>query len=67
MSHSGQEVVVYTDHNPLVFLAKLETSNPRLFRWALVLQPYSLVVLDMDEKENALADVLSHIPVVEPT
>lgn len=67
MSHSGQEVVVYADHNPLVFLAKLKTSNPRVFRWALVLQPYSLVVLDMAGKENALADALSHIPVVEPT
>lgn len=67
VSHSGQEVVVYTDHNPLAFLAKFKTSSPRVFRWALVLQPYSLVVQHVAGKNNILADTLSRMPVGEPT
>ena len=67
VSHSGREVVVYTDHNPLTFLAKFKTSNPRVFRWALVLQPYSLVVQHVAGKNNVLADALSRMPVGEPT
>lgn len=66
VSHSGREVVVYTDHNPLSFLAKFKMSNSRVFRWALVLQPYSLVIQHVAGKDNILADALSRMPVGEP-
>ncbi len=31
-------VRVYTDHNPLVFLSRMQTFNQRLMRWSLVIQ-----------------------------
>lgn len=66
VSQLGRELVVYTDHNPLSFLAKFKTSNSRVFRWALVLQPYSLAIQHVAGKDNILADALSHMPVGEP-
>lgn len=35
---SSQTLVVYTDHNPLVFLSRIKNSNHRLMRWSLFLQ-----------------------------
>ncbi|KAL2081327.1 hypothetical protein ACEWY4_023180 [Coilia grayii] len=59
ISSSGGEVVVLTDHNPLTFVAKFKTSNARVFRWSLILQPYNLVVQHVAGKENVIADTLS--------
>ena len=36
------EVLVYTDHNPLVFINHMRDKNQRLLRWNLVLQEYNL-------------------------
>ena len=66
VSHSGWEVEVYTDHNPLVFLARFQTANPRVLRWALASQPYSLVVRHVARKDNILVDALSRMP-IDPT
>lgn len=69
VSHAGCEVDVYTDHNPLVFLFSsscFQTANPKVFRWALALQPYNLVVRHVSGKDNILADTLSHMPVDPP-
>ncbi len=33
-------VIVYTDHNLLVFLSKMYNHNQRLMWWALMVQPY---------------------------
>ena len=63
VSNAGREVVVYTDHNPLSFLARFKTANPRVFRWSLVLQPYSLVIRHISGKRNVIADALSRMPV----
>lgn len=62
LSHSGWEVTVYTDHNLLLFQARSKTSNPRVFQWALVLQPFSLVMQHVAGKNN----VLACLPVGEP-
>ncbi len=35
-------LVVFTDHNPLVFLHSLQNPNQRLMRWCLFLQGYLL-------------------------
>ncbi|KAL2102623.1 hypothetical protein ACEWY4_001791 [Coilia grayii] len=56
---SGGEVLVLTDHNPLTFIAKFKSSNARVFRWSLVLQPYNLVVQHVAGKDNVIADTLS--------
>ena len=36
----GREFFLEVDHRPLIYLNKLKTSNPRLMRWALALQPF---------------------------
>ena len=37
-------IVVYTDHNPLVFINKMKSQNQRLLRWGLLLQKYDIVI-----------------------
>ena len=61
LSSSSGDVVIYTDHNPLTFLAKFKTANQRVFRWSLVLQPYSLVVKHVAGRCNVVADALSRL------
>ena len=53
------DIVVYTDHNPLVFLEKFKTKSRKLFRWSLLLQPYPLQIVHISGKDNVIADALS--------
>ncbi len=53
------DVLVYTDHNPLVFLEKFKIKSQKLFRWSLLLQPYPLQVVHISGKSNVIADALS--------
>ena len=46
----GQEFVLETDHQPLVYLTKKSVANARLMRWALVLQPYRFSFLSRNVK-----------------
>ena len=59
ISTSGCPIVVYSDHNPLVFLHKLKTKNQRLLRWSLLLQEYDLDIRHIKGRENVIADCLS--------
>lgn len=59
VSGSVGDLLVYTDHNPLVFIEKLKRKNQRLFRWSLILQPYSLSIQHVPGKLNIIADALS--------
>ena len=52
-------VLVFTDHNPLVFLTQMRNKNGRLTRWALVLQEYDLDIKHIRGKDNVVADALS--------
>ena len=52
-------VLVYTDHNPLVFLHKMRDRNQRLLRWSLTLQEYNLQMCHIKGKDNVIADALS--------
>lgn len=61
LAGGGGDVVVYTDHNPLTFLAKFSGSNQRVFRWSLCLQPYSLVIQHLPGRDNIIADALSRL------
>ena len=56
---SASPVVVYTDHNPLVFLARMYNSNQRLRRWALLVQGYNIVIRHKKGVDNVVADALS--------
>ena len=52
-------LVVYTDHNPLTFINKMQNKNQRLMRWSLMLQEYNLIIKHIKGKDNVIADALS--------
>ena len=54
-------VIVYTDHNPLVFLNRMRNKNRRLLNWSLLLQEYDLEIRHIKGKDNIVADCLSRI------
>lgn len=56
---SSQPLMVYTDHNPLVFLSRMKNSNSRLMRWSLFLQEFNLTLVHIRGKDNIIADSLS--------
>ncbi len=58
---SCNPVVVYTDHNPLVFLGRMCNSNQRLMRWSLIIQEYNLDIQHRKAVENVVADALSRV------
>lgn len=61
LGSSSAPIVVYTDHNPLVFLTRMYNKNQRLMRWSLVVQGYNLDIKHKKGSENVLADALSRV------
>ncbi len=58
---SSFPIVVYTDHNPLVFLARMCNSNNRLMRWSLIVQEFYLDIRHKKGSQNIVADALSRV------
>jgi hypothetical protein len=58
-------VIVYTDHEPLKFIKSMATTNQRLLRWAIELQPYQLLIRHVKGSDNVVADYLSR-PCLSP-
>ena len=52
-------IVVYSDHNPLIFVNRMRNKNQRLTRWSLMLQPYNLSVRHIAGRDNVISDMLS--------
>ena len=61
VTSSSLPIVVYSDHNPLVFLHKMKDKNQRLLRWSLMLQEYVLEIRHIKGKDNVIADCLSRV------
>ena len=61
VSSSCAPVIVFSDHNSLVFLHKLKNKNQRLLRWNLMLQEYNLEIRHIKGKDNLIADCLSRV------
>ena len=52
-------ITVYTDHNPLKFIAKMKTKNQKILRWSLFLQNFNLKIEHIKGKLNVIPDTLS--------
>lgn len=52
-------ILVYTDHNPLLFLTRMSNTNQRLMQWFLIVQEYHLDIRHTKEIDNIIADALS--------
>ena len=61
VTSSSFPIIVYSDHNPLVFLHKLRSKNQRLLRWSLMLQEFNIIVKHIRGKDNLIADCLSRL------
>lgn len=55
---AGTLTFVRTDHNPLVFVNQMRTSNLRLIHWAIFLQGFNVRVRHVKGRENVLADMM---------
>jgi hypothetical protein len=53
------EVTVFTDHNPLTYLASASSNSPKLLRWSLSLQRWNLTIKYRKGGDNVVADYLS--------
>ena len=61
LGSSPHVTIVYSDHNPLVFVQRMKTDNQRLLRWSLALQEYNVEVRHIKGCDNVVADSLSRI------
>ena len=57
----GHEVILETDHNPLVWLEKVKGTSQKLLRWSLALQEYNLVIRYKRGLTNVGPDCLSRV------
>ena len=53
------KIMVFTDHNPLLFLERTKGHNQRLLRWSIYLQDFNLCIQHIKGKDNFFADALS--------
>ncbi len=56
---SPSTIIVYTDHNPLVFIMRMSNANQRLMRWSLIMQEYNIEIRHKKGVDNLVADALS--------
>ena len=61
ISSSSVPVIIYTDHNPIVFLDGICNKNRCLMSWSLCVQVSSVVVRHIRGRDNTVADALSHM------
>jgi len=55
----GRPFIVESDHQPLQYLQQSKSTNGRLMRWSLVLQPYRFIIRVIPGKDNVGADFMS--------
>ena len=59
LTSSLSPIVVFSDHNPLIFIHKMKNKNQRLLRWSLLLQEYNLDISHIKAKDNITSIALS--------
>ncbi|GJW05130.1 reverse transcriptase domain-containing protein [Tanacetum coccineum] len=55
------KIIVYTDHSALKYLFNKQDAKPRLIRWVLLLQEFTIEIRDKKGAENLAADHLSRL------
>ncbi|GKD14219.1 reverse transcriptase domain-containing protein [Tanacetum coccineum] len=55
------KTIVYTDHSVLKYLFNKQDAKPRLIRWILLLQEFTIEIRDKKGAENLAADHLSRL------
>ncbi|GKE16036.1 reverse transcriptase domain-containing protein [Tanacetum coccineum] len=55
------KTIVYTDHSALKYLFNKQDAKPRLIRWVLLLQEFTIEIRDKKGAENLMADHLSRL------
>ncbi|GKC66382.1 reverse transcriptase domain-containing protein [Tanacetum coccineum] len=55
------KTIVYTDHSALKYLFNKQDAKPRLIRWILLLQEFTIEICDKKGAENLVADHLSRL------
>ncbi|GJY32513.1 reverse transcriptase domain-containing protein [Tanacetum coccineum] len=55
------KTIVYTDHSALKYLFNKQDAKPRLIRWILLLQEFTIEIRDKKGAENPAADHLSRL------
>nr|GEV82003.1 hypothetical protein [Tanacetum cinerariifolium] len=55
------KTILYTDHSTLKYLFNKQHAKPRLLRWILLLQEFTIEICDKKEAENLAADHLSRL------
>ena len=60
---TAEPVLVYTDHNPIVFINKMKDNckNQHLLWWSLILQQYNIQTSHIKGGENVIAGALSRV------
>ena len=57
----GNEVELYTDHNPLTYLTESAPKSAKLTRWCLGLQRWKVKLKYKKSKDNVVADCLTRV------
>ena len=59
LASSVARIVIFTDHNPLIFIHKMKNKNQHLLRCSLMLQEHNLDITHIKGKYNTIPDALS--------
>ncbi|KAL2099499.1 hypothetical protein ACEWY4_003893 [Coilia grayii] len=51
---SSAPVIVFTDHNPPIFLSRMKNTNQRIMRWSLYLQGFNLDLREYTKVKQAI-------------
>ena len=59
----GFKVIVYAHYSSMKHLMEKKDAKPRLIRWVLLLQEFTLDIRDKKGIENVVADHFSRLPI----